>query len=105
MKTKERKTRITEIEPGLSEAAELALASARRRLYLALTDLNDLTRRYDEIRRHALNTTKGPIDIVNVRRVEDYKELLRADIDRKRVEIETLRREAGACRKRFGIPE
>jgi len=105
MKTKKRKTPVAAVAPSQREAGALALVSARHRLHLSLADLADLTRRYDEIRRHGLQTTGGPIDIVNVRRIEDYKELLRADIDRKRVEIETLRREAGECRKRFGIPE
>lgn len=105
MKIKKRKTHVAAIAPRQREAGALALTSVRHRLHLALADLADLTRRYDEIRRHGLQTTASPIDIVNVRRIEDYKELLRTDIDRKRVAIETLRREAGACCQRFGIPE
>ena len=69
------------------------MVAVRDRVTRACGDLDELNRRLDEMAERFRGPRGALIDIGVLRDAKDYKAMLGADIDRKRVEIETLGRE------------
>ena len=77
---------------GKKSEAHGRLVAVRDRVTRACGDLDELNRRLDEMAERFRGPRGALIDIGVLRDAKDYKAMLGADIDRKRVEIETLGR-------------
>jgi flagellar export protein FliJ len=90
-------SRLVEYYERKKDAKALQLSEIRSRIRRAEADLQDFHSRYAEANASRCDSSRNAVDIRFVRLIEDYKELLRFDIDRKKLEIETLEREADIC--------
>jgi len=97
MTANQRLSRLVRYYERKKDAKALELSEIRSRIHRAEDDLEDFRNRYAEANANRSDRCRRAVDIRFVRLIEDYKELLRSDIDRKRLEIETLEREADVC--------
>lgn len=99
MTSKKRLTRLVKFYERKKDEAAQRLAAVRTRLRQAEQDLNDILLRYSDLVSSPLAADGEGLDLHRIRRVDDYKAMLRKDADRKRVDIESIRREEREARE------